>query len=213
MVDKLGNYLLDNVLYKDEKITGDQREIMLFGVVRILEDIPKYVLIILISFLFNILKDVAIVGLITICYKGFIGGAHARTNLICFLVSLMFFTLPVIISKNISLSNDAIYFIYFITFIYSTFIILKISPADTEEIPILSSEKRKRYKLFAFISLLLIYIVTLYIIKSNYISTIIISTIFLINTFSTKPFYRLFKCKYSYESEEFKDYFNNKGIN
>ena len=45
MVDKISNYILDNLLYKDEKVEGDEREIMLFGVTRIVEDIPKYTLL------------------------------------------------------------------------------------------------------------------------------------------------------------------------
>ena len=45
MVDKISNYILDNILYKNEKIEGDKREVMLFGVTRIVEDIPKYLII------------------------------------------------------------------------------------------------------------------------------------------------------------------------
>lgn len=213
MVDKLGNYFLDNILYKDEKITGDQREIMLFGITRIIEDTPKYILIILISIFFNILKDVAVVALVTACYKIFIGGAHARTNLICFFSSLAFFTLPVILAKSINLSNTLIYIIYGIALAISAYVIIKIAPADTEEVPILKKEKRKKFKYFAVISLVIIYIVSLIFVKNNYINQIVIFTIILIDIMATKPAYILLKCKYSYESDEFKEYYQNTGIN
>ena len=32
MVEKMSGYIVDNVLYKGEKIEGDQREIMMFGI-------------------------------------------------------------------------------------------------------------------------------------------------------------------------------------
>ena len=55
MVDKISNYILDNVLYKNEKIEGDSREIMLFGITRIVEDVPKYIVILAIGLIYNII--------------------------------------------------------------------------------------------------------------------------------------------------------------
>ena len=43
-------------------------------------------------------------------------------------------------------------------------------------------------------------------INNSNIKEIILCTILLIDICATKPIYRLFKCKYSYESEEFKEY-------
>ena len=89
MVDKISNYILDNILYRNEKIEGDQREVMLFGVTRIVEDIPKYIIIFLIALSLDILTQLLVVLAITIAYKTFVGGAHARTNLVCLISSIM----------------------------------------------------------------------------------------------------------------------------
>ncbi len=206
MVDKISNYILDNLLYKDEKVEGDEREIMLFGVTRIVEDIPKYTLIILISCYLGVIKRVGIVFLITLLYKVFVGGAHARTNLGCFVVSTLYFLIPAFLPKYLNIGNKVIYILYSIVFIFSLYVIINIVPADTEEIPILNKNKRKLMKCLAFISLIGIYILVL-IINNNVLYKITLTTVFLIDLVAIKPVYKMFRCKYSYESEEFKDYF------
>lgn len=206
MVDKISNYILDNLLYKDEKVEGDEREIMLFGVTRIVEDIPKYTLIILISCYLGVIKRVGIVFLITLLYKVFVGGAHARTNLGCFVVSTLYFLIPAFLPEYLNIGNKVIYILYSIVFIFSLYVIINIVPADTEEIPILNKNKRKLMKCLAFISLIGIYILVL-IINNNVLYKITLTTVFLIDLVTIKPVYKMFRCKYSYESEEFKDYF------
>lgn len=208
MVDKISNYLLDHFLYRNEKIQGDQREIMIFGITRIVEDIPKYVIIFVIALLLNVLKEVGIVFLITVMYKSFVGGAHARTNIGCLISSLIYFLSPVIISKYFVMPTNIIYMLYILLLIFSIFIIVKIAPADTEEIPVINKGKRKQMKLLAFISLTLIYAFAIFFRSDLRIIQTILITVFCINCFTMKPFYRLFKCKYSYESDEFKEYFN-----
>ena len=53
MVEKMSSYIVDNMLFKGETIDSDKREVMMFGITRILEDVPKYVLIFLIALFFN----------------------------------------------------------------------------------------------------------------------------------------------------------------
>ncbi|MEG2348829.1 MAG: accessory gene regulator B family protein [Clostridia bacterium] len=208
MVDKISIYILDNILYKNEKIESDQREMMIFGITRIVEDIPKYLIILIISICFKILPMVGIVLGVTVAYKTFIGGAHARTNIGCLISSSIYFLAPVFISKNVNISLKTLYFFIVAIFIFSLYVIVKRAPADTEEIPIINKKKRKLFKMFAFLSLITIYIFTLTIIKSLNIKIMIFITILLIDTFATKPLYKFFNCKYSYESDEFKQYFN-----
>lgn len=208
MVDKVSNYILDNVLYKNEKIEGDSRDIMLFGITRIVEDVPKYIAIIIISLMLKILDLVAFAFLVNILYKGFVGGAHARTNIGCFICSTLYFIIPVISSKFIHLSNVVLNALYLVNILLSVYVIIKIAPADTEEIPIINKKKRKQKKIFAFISLILIYCFSYLVIKQTILKSIIIYMLILINVFCTKPIYKLFRCKYSHESDEFKEYFN-----
>ncbi|MDD3303975.1 MAG: accessory gene regulator B family protein [Clostridia bacterium] len=208
MVEKMSEYIIDKFLYKGEQVIGDEREIMCFGITRILEDIPKYLTIFFISLFLNILPLVGIVLAVTIAYKTFVGGAHARTNIICFISSIIIFLAPVLISKYIEFNTIGIYFLHAAVLISSIYIILKIAPADTEEIPILKKNKRKRLKIFASISFLLLYFVSVFMIKDKMIANIILFTILFINLAATNVAYKFFKCKHSYESEEFKQYYN-----
>lgn len=208
MVEKMSVYILDRILYKNEKIEGDKRDMMLFGVERIVEDVPKYIIILLISILLDIVPLVGIVLGITILYKTFIGGAHARTNFTCLIYSTIYFVSPVFVSKFINLTNTSLYLSMIFILVFSIYVIFKIAPADTEEVPIINKKKRNTLKVFAFISLIVIYGILIFAINNMQIKTIILFTLFLINIGATKPVYKLLKCKYSYESEELKEYFH-----
>lgn len=208
MVDKISNYLLDHFLYKGETVEGNEREIMLFGITRIVEDVPKYLFVFIVSLFFHILPQVGIVLLITILYKVLIGGAHARTNTECFIFTSLYFFIPVLFGKYINIPLFYLYVISAIIFVYSLYVIYKHVPADTEEIPILNKGKRKRYKIYAIISLILIYIPTIVLAKfSVEYAKIIFSTVFLINFFTSNFMYKILRCKHSYESDEFREYF------
>lgn len=208
MFYKISNYILDNFLYKGQELDDEKREIMNFGIVRIIEDIPKYIGIFLIALFLNILKELFIVYAVNMVYKTFVGGAHARTNLICFISSTIFFILPILVAKYITLPSIIQYIIYFFNFVFSIYVIVKIAPADTEEVPIINKERRKKLKVGALISITLIYISALFIIKSNIISNMIIYITLLINISTTKPIYELYKCTYGWESDEWKEYYN-----
>lgn len=208
MVEKMSVYILDNILYKNEKIEGEERDVMLFGVTRIVEDIPKYLIILLLSIFLDILGYVGIVLGITILYKTFIGGAHARTNYGCLIFSTIYFLSPVYFSKYVNISNIWLYFSMFAIFLFSVYVIIRKAPADTEEVPIINKKKRNTLKIMSTISLLVIYVLLMFAIKEQNVKEMILFTIFLINVGATKPMYKLLRCKYSYESEELKEYFN-----
>ena len=209
MIEKMSNYILDNMLIKDEKVSNDERETLLFGVTRILEDIPKYTFIIILCAVLKILPELGVAFLTTLCYKLFIGGAHAKTNAECFVYSTLYFILPILFAKYIVVPNIVSYVIYTVVFIFSLYVILKIAPADTDQIPIINKDLRKNLRLGAFISIILIYLFTLIFLKNIEFRNIIIYIILLIDIMATKPMYKFLKCKYSYESQEFKQYFNN----
>lgn len=209
MFYKMSNYIIDNYLCKDETLTQEQREVIEFGIVRILEDIPKYLALFIIGLYFKLLPLLAIVLVVTMVYKTFVGGAHARTNLICFFSSTSIFLAPVIIAKYINFSNLAIGCLFLLATITSLYVIVKIAPADTEEVPILNKEKRKRMKIFAMIVFILLMTLSVYFLKNVIITKIILLTIISINLLATNTAYKIYKCKHSYESEEFKEYFTN----
>lgn len=88
------------------------------------------------------------------------------------------------------------------------YVIVKIAPADTEEVPILNKQKRKVKKVVSLISLITFYIIA-FIVRNDFLYKIILIVILYTDLTATKIAYRLFRCKYSFESDEFKDYFND----
>lgn len=208
MVERISNYLVENVICKGEILSDEEKEILNFGVTRIVEDVPKYVIMLTIAIVTNTLKELGLVFAIMVMYKSFIGGAHARTNFVCLISSNIIFFTPILISKLFEIENVVLNVMYVVVAIISLLVINYIAPADTEEIPILKASKRKKIKVQAFISLLIICIVSIFFLNNPTVKEIILVTVFIIDICATKPIYRLYKCKYSYESEEFKDYFN-----
>ena len=144
---------------------------------------------------------------ITIIYKTFIGGAHARTNITCLVFSSIYYIIPSVIARYANLPNSILLVISALIFIFSLYVIIKHAPADTEEVPILNKIKRKKYKVFSIISLILMYVISYILNFNSEISKVIIFTILLTDIFACNIAYKLFKCKHSYESDEFKECF------
>lgn len=208
MLEKVSNYIVCDMLYKNETISSEQKEVMIFGVSRILEDIPKYVAIIGICAYLNLLQQLFIVLLVTITYKTFVGGAHARTNLICFVFSLIMFLAPILIPIYINFNHTGNLILYGLVLVSSGYIIIKVAPGDTEEVPILKKSRRNKLKIKAIIVFVILYFSAIFIINNLYNTQIILLTILFINLAATDTVYKIFKCKHSYESEEFAMYFN-----
>ena len=208
MTDKISEYIL-KALYKDEELEEDNKEIIIFNIKRLIGEISKIIVIVIISLILNIFKEFLIVFCINVLYKSFVGGAHAKSNLQCLIFSILFYILPALLSKYVDLSRNILYVSLALVFIQSIYVILKIVPADTENVPILVKKTRIKMKIFSFISLILIFFAAIFVFfYNNEILKIIITTLFFINFITYKIVYRFFKCRYSYESSDLKQYYN-----
>lgn len=198
MVEKISKKIL-NIL-SDEKDDKDQKEILLFGITRIVEDIPKYIGILLVCLLLGALKEFLIVMVVTMIYKTFTGGVHLHTNIGCFIGSLISIMsciyIPIIIAKYQDILIPFAVFIY----IFSIYIILVYVPADVPEIPIINKKRRKRDKIMAFIVLNILYLVAFFLIENDIYLYIILTTILNIDVMTTRSVYKIFKNKYGHET-------------
>ena len=198
MIDKISNWLLDKVVSGNK--SEEEKEILLFGITRIVEDIPKAIGIIIISTLLGILKEVAIVTVVLMLYKTMTGGVHAKTNLGCFLYSLLFYLVIVYTSKFLVLTGVNKVGVYTIIYIFCMYTIFVYVPADVPEIPKVNIKLRRALKIKAIIVLNAIYIVGLIIIKDNIIQNLIIYSAFYISLMTTRTIYKLFRNQYGYET-------------
>lgn len=199
MIEKLSRKIVEYLL-KDMNADEEKHEVLLFGVTRIVEDIPKTIGIVLIGLVLNILKEMLIVTMVIALYKTFVGGVHAKTNLGCFASSVIFYLATIYIPKIIVLENEFYMLALVLNYVFAMYCIWVYVPADVPEIPKIDKALRKRTKVMAIIMLNVIYLITLLILKGRAMQDLIMISIFSINLMTTRTMYKLFKNEYGYET-------------
>lgn len=198
MIEDISKRIL-GIISSDNQ-TEDEKEILLFGITRIVEDIPKTIGIIIIGLILGILKEMAIVTIIVMLYKTLTGGVHAKTNWGCFIYSVIFYLAIIYTSKFIVLTNISKYSIYTIIYVFSLYTIFVYVPADVPEIPKVNLKLRKRLKIKSVIMLNLLYIVVFLFVKDIQTQNLIVYSILYISLMTTRIIYRLFKAEYGFET-------------
>lgn len=198
MIDKISNKILN--LLSNESQTEEQKEILLFGITRIIEDIPKTIGIVIIGLLLNIIKEMIIVTAVIALYKTFVGGVHAKTNWGCFFSTIVFYLATIYGAKYILLNGVSQYGIYILIYIFAIYSIFVYVPADVPEIPKVNNKLRKTLKIKSIISLNILYIITLIGVKDVIVQNLIIYSIFFINLMTIRIVYKIFKTEYGYET-------------
>lgn len=198
MVEKVSQKILD--ILSDESDNQEQRDILLFGITRIVEDIPKYIGLLIICLLLSVIKQFILVMFVTIVYKTFTGGVHLHTNIGCFICAIISILLCIYLPQLIIKYDSIRIPLHIIVYIFSVYAILVYVPADVPEIPIINEKRRRRDKIMSFLALNLLYIISIFIINSNLYACTIIVSILNIDIMTTRIMYKIFKNKYGYET-------------
>ena len=198
MIDKISNKRLE--LISGINQTEEEKEILLFGITRIVEDIPKTIGIVAIGLVLGVLKEMAIATLVIILYKTLTGGVHAKTNWGCFAYSVVFYLAIIYSAKVLVLTGIVKYGVYAIIYVFSLYTIFVYVPADVPEIPKVNLKLRKTLKIKSIVMLNLLYVITLLFIRDIEIQNLIIYSILYIGIMTTRTIYNLFKAEYGYET-------------
>lgn len=198
MIDKISKRILELISSKEQ--TDGEKEILLFGITRIVEDIPKTIGIVIIGLILGIIKEIAIVTLVILLYKTLTGGVHAKTNLGCFIYSVVFYLAIIYTAKLLVLVDISKYSVYSIIYIFSLYTIFVYVPADVPEIPKVNLKLRKTLKIKSIVMLNIIYVITLFVINDVTIQNLIIYSVFYIGAMTTRTIYNLFKADYGFET-------------
>ena len=198
MIDKISNKILELISNKNQ--TEEEKEILLFGITRIVEDIPKTIGIIIIGLILGIIKEMAIVTLVIILYKTLTGGVHAKTNWGCFAYSVIFYLTIIYTSKFLVLAGVSKYSIYLLIYFFSLYTIFVYVPADVPEIPKVNLSLRKGLKIKSVVMLNVIYLASFIFIKNVIVQNLIIYSVFYISLMTTRTIYNLFKMNYGFET-------------
>lgn len=197
MIERISNKILK--LLVNENSNKQDKEILLFGITRIVEDIPKTIGIVLIGLILGIIKEIIVVTLVMMLYKTFVGGVHAKTNMGCFIYSVLFYLVTIYSAKYLCFNGYIQNVINILVYIFAVYTIVVYAPADVPEIPKVDENLRRTLKTKSMISLNLIYMISIFIINNQELRMLIIYSVFYISVMTTRTIYRLFKAEYGYE--------------
>ena len=198
MIDKICEMLTKRIQKEMPDVDEERAEVINYGLQIIFGEIPKIFIMLAIAYILGIFKLSLIAFVVLIPYRGASGGFHLHSHLGCIIATCIMYCGTAILSKYLILGQIAKYVVIGCELIFGLIMIKLYSPADTEDVPILQKEVRKKKQLMSYISFTVALIIALFI-NNNEISNILIIGN-LIQTISiTKIAYKLTKNKYGYE--------------
>lgn len=198
MVDKICEHLTNRIKNSLPDVDDEKAEIINYGLQNIIGEIPKNFVVLLIAYLIGVLDLALLSLLILIPYRTVSGGFHLKTHIGCIVGTSSFYCGIALLSKYIVMNPTTKYLIAFAIWVFSMVMIRLYAPADTENVPILRKQDRKRKQILSYIIATISLIIAI-IIPNQIISNIIIfGTLFQTITI-TKFAYKLTNNKYGYE--------------
>lgn len=201
LVDKFCNFILKKMKNKMPDITEEQGEVILYGLQLILGEIPKIILLFVIGFLLGVGWYVLFAFIVIAPYRGVSGGFHLHTHIGCIITTNLFYLGNVLISKYLYLDSLEKYILIGLAFIFGILMISIYAPADTENVPIISKEERKKKKILSYI-LLTIMLILAIIIPDRILSNILILGSIIQTITITRIAFKLTKNEYGHEMYE-----------
>lgn len=164
IINKLIN-LLNNTYHYD----NDTFDKVKYGLELLYISITKFIVIIFVALLFNLLKETLITILLFNGLRTFGYGMHAKTSLECYLYSIIIFVLLPLIFINIKFTIIEKIFIT----ILSLFSFILYAPADTHKRPLINAKHRNTLKIKTLL-ISLIYVLILFISNNTLLINLII---------------------------------------
>jgi accessory gene regulator B len=197
-------FVIDNCLnlvkknypyYSEEKIAEIE-----YGLLSIYLTISKFIIISIIALLLGIFKEFIIFSIFYNIIRMPSFGLHATKSWICLLSSTLIFIGCPLICKTVTIPIN----ITFILGIICIAFICKNSPADTEKRPIISKERRRRYKILSTVTAIVMVALAI-IIDNTFISNCFVLAL-IVQCLMISPFvYSIFGLPY----DNYKKYLTN----
>ena len=189
------NYIINgtmNYILKYNHYNNIKQEELKYGLVARYLLVTKLILILIISALLGIFKEVVLFTIIYIPIRAVSFGLHATKSWICLVSSTIIFVGLPFISKYLLMPT----YLKSIIGITSILLMFKNSPADTHKRPIVNKKRRLFFK-YSSVLISIIYTILSIFINNNFISNCLLFTL-LIQCFLTSPLiYKLFKLPYN----------------
>lgn len=189
-MDNVINFLVFNI-EKNKLIDELTHKKIRYGLEVIIINLFKFIIALGISLVFNIFFEFIIFSISMSMIRKYSFGVHAKYFTQCIFVTNISIFSCIYISKNMNLSNIGLA----ILFIIILAILFKYAPADTEKRPLKSKLKRKRLRIKAIRTAIILYLISLCF--SNYeIKNLILMGMFLAAMFTTPLIYKLLGVRY-----------------
>lgn len=198
MIDKLCLFLTKKIRKEMPEVDDEKAEVINYGIHLIIGEIPKILLVLLISYLLGVFKYTLIMVLMLLPYRACSGGFHLKTHIGCIVSTTLFYCGVPKISNYFIFYNPLKLILIIAIWIFGIIMISKYAPADTENVPILRKSERKQKKILSYI-FLTAGLLSGMIIKNNVISNILILGNLIQTMMITPIAYKLTNNKYGYE--------------
>lgn len=198
MIDKICNYILKRIRKEMPEVDDERAEVILYGLQLIIGEIPKEILLFVIAYFLGIFKLTLISVLIVAPYRCFSGGIHLHTHIGCIICTCMLYIGTALIGKYVFLVGTTKYLILGLVWLFSTIMVMKYAPADTENVPILRKKERTQKKIISEIVLSINIIIALFI-NNTAVTSMVAYGLFIQTLMITRVAYKLTKNKYGHE--------------
>lgn len=201
MIDKICDYLTEKIRKEQPDIDNEKAEIINYGIHLIVGEIPKFFIIMGISYLLGTLKLSLLIYFILMPYRGASGGFHLKSHLGCIVGTTVFYNGIVMMAKYLTLTQNIKYVVAFLVWLFGIIMIRLYAPADTENVPIISKKERKNKQILSYVTLTISIIIAI-LINNNSISSLIIYAMLFQTITITRMAYKITNNKYGYEVYE-----------
>ncbi|KNY30003.1 accessory gene regulator ArgB-like protein [Pseudobacteroides cellulosolvens] len=158
IIDILSIKITNLIKSSMDGIDEEKEEVLKYGLDIIIYNTFLLAFFFMSALILGVLKPVVISLIVYGSLRIAAGGAHAKTRTLCFIISVITFYGPVLISKFF-LINSLIPSV--IIFIMNILAIIVYAPADTLEKPIISKKLRLYQKLSSFVIAIIIFLISL----------------------------------------------------
>lgn len=196
MVEEISSKITEYIRKRIE-MTEERAEAINFGLIVIIGEGPKLIILLVLAWYFKILELTLTTFIALGIYRSQAGGFHIESHIGCLIFSLTVFCGTSFVAKWIESSNmGLIYSLYTLIFILNMVVISKYAPADTEQIPVINMKKRRTRKIKSYIAVIGIYIYAIFIAREQIVSNICVLTT-LIQSVGMLPIaYKIARCEY-----------------
>lgn len=153
------------------KLEGIEFQKLQLGISILVINISKTIIILICSFYAGLLKETITLCILFYLFRRYSFGLHAKSSIVCTIISIIILVGGAYLGKNIAFNSILTTILY----LFLAGVLIKYSPADTENNPLIGEAKRKKLKLKVIITVIILLIAKLIINNSIFSNLIVIA--------------------------------------